>query len=86
MLSVKNQLWESLGFFQIWLLTEKLFENLLKCLHLFFNLLLAYFDRVDNLKITQQIRDINIPNAREITIFSENGVADNVSIQDSGDL
>jgi hypothetical protein len=42
--------------------------------------------RVDNLKITQQIRDINIPNTKEIAVFIENGIVDNISIRDSGDL
>jgi hypothetical protein len=41
------------------------------CPYLFFNPSLTYFNDKNNLKIIEQIRDINIPNTGEITIFSK---------------
>lgn len=56
------------------------------CPHLFFNPSLTYFNGQNNLKIIQQIRDLNIPIAEEITIFNKNKTVDNIIIRDSGGL
>ena len=56
------------------------------CPHLFFNPSLTYFNGANNLKIIEQIRDLNIPITEEITVFNKNGIVDNIIIRDSGGL
>jgi hypothetical protein len=56
------------------------------CPHLFFNPSLTYFNGANNLEIIQQIRDINIPIAEEISTFNKEGIVDNIIIRDSGGL
>lgn len=56
------------------------------CPHLFFNPSLTYFNGANNLKIIEQIRDLNIPITEEITVFNKKGIVDNIIIRDSGGL
>ena len=54
------------------------------CPHLFFNPSMTYFNGAENLKIIQNIRDLNIPITEEITHFNKDGIVDNIIIRDPG--
>jgi hypothetical protein len=56
------------------------------CPYLFFNPSATYFNGPNNLKIIEQIRDINIPITEEIMGFNKKGIVDNIIIRDSGRL
>lgn len=54
------------------------------CPHLFFNPSMTYFNGAKNLEIIQQIRDLGLPIAEEITHFNKEGIVDNVILRDPG--
>ncbi|MEE9372667.1 MAG: hypothetical protein V3V00_06400 [Saprospiraceae bacterium] len=62
------------------------FMNPNTCPHLFFNPSLTYFNGKNNLKVIQNIRDVNIPISEEITFFNKEGLVDNIIIRDPGGL
>lgn len=56
------------------------------CPHLFFNPSMTYFNHGKNLENIGKIRETGISIAEEITAFNEDGIADNIIIQDPGGL
>lgn len=56
------------------------------CPHLFFNPGLTYFNSGKNLENIAKLREAKIPITEEITHFNEEGIADNVIINDPGGL
>lgn len=57
------------------------------CPHLFFNPSLTYFNgKEGNPIIIENLRNNNIPITEEVTVFSKDGMVDNVIIQDPGGL
>ena len=56
------------------------------CPHLFFNPSLTYFNGEKNLAIIDWIRKSGVSIAEEITTFNEQGIADNIVLQDPGGL
>jgi len=56
----------------------------LQCPHLFFNPSMTYFNGQKNLAIIEEIRELNIPIAEEITYFNSEGTVDNIIIRDPG--
>ena len=56
------------------------------CPHLFFNPSLTFFNGENNLKIIDQINNLNIAVTEEITVFNEDNIVDNIIIRDPGGL
>ncbi|MEM9408515.1 MAG: hypothetical protein AAGA81_20960 [Acidobacteriota bacterium] len=54
------------------------------CPHLFFNPSLTFFNSGRNPEIIAILRETGVPLAEEITVFNEEGLVDNVILQDPG--
>lgn len=54
------------------------------CPHLFFNPSLTFFNSGRNPEIIAALRERNVPLAEEITVFNDQGLVDNVILQDPG--
>jgi len=54
--------------------------------HLFFNPSLTFFNGENNLGLIEKIKAVDIDITEEITIFNEEGIADNIIIRDPGGL
>lgn len=91
------KIWKTVGFSNIsgsmdqgWLSctnSEQVTISLMKpstCPHMFFNPSLTYFNAGKNLEVIEKIRDAGISITEEITQFNDDGIVDNVIIQDPG--
>lgn len=56
----------------------------LSCPHLFFSPSLTYFNGGRNLQVIEEIRAAGVAIAEEVTVFNDEGVVDNVILQDPG--